>query len=144
MNAYDTKRGAKGAGSDVRNNKSRVAQTPTPASKFQRLVDKYSGASLVYTIFKHLAIFRGLSPLAPMAATSTVFMDSPGLTTEEDFALQGAKCTIPTSVHKGKKQLSQKDVELPRQIADVRICVEHVTELYIGTQFYNSVFPSIH
>ena len=46
----------------------------------------------------------------------------------EELALQEAKLTIPAFT-KGKKQLSQKDVELSRQIANVRIHVEHVIGL---------------
>ena len=48
-----------------------------------------------------------------------------GFTVEEEFAIQGAKWTLPAST-KGKKQLSQKDVELSRKIANVCIHVEHV------------------
>ena len=51
-----------------------------------------------------------------------------GFAIEEELALQGAKLTIPAST-KGKKQLSQKDVELSRQIANVRIHVERVIGL---------------
>ena len=46
----------------------------------------------------------------------------------EELALQGAKLTIPTST-KGKKQLSQKDIELSRQIANVCIHVESIIGL---------------
>ena len=51
-----------------------------------------------------------------------------GFLIQEDLALQGAKLTIPAFT-KGKPQLSQKDVELSRQIANVRIHVERVIGL---------------
>ena len=51
-----------------------------------------------------------------------------GFAIEEKLALQGAKLIIPAST-RGKKQLSQKDVELSRRIANVRIHVERIIGL---------------
>lgn len=51
-----------------------------------------------------------------------------GFPIEEELALQGAKLRIPAFT-KGKKQLSQKEVEISRQIANVRIHVERVIGL---------------
>ena len=51
-----------------------------------------------------------------------------GFLIQEDVALRGAKLTIPAFT-KGKPQLSQKDVELTRQIANVHIHVERVIGL---------------
>lgn len=48
-----------------------------------------------------------------------------GFIIEEDVALQGARLTVPAFT-KGKQQLSQKDVELSRQIANVCIHVERI------------------
>lgn len=65
--------------------------------------------------------------LSKLEPTDEIMADR-GFLIEEELALQGAKLTIPAFT-KGKKQLSQKDVELSRQIANVRIHVERVIGL---------------
>ena len=51
-----------------------------------------------------------------------------GFTVEEDIAIHGAKLEIPAFT-RGKKQLSQKDVEISQQLSAVRIHVERVIGL---------------
>lgn len=51
-----------------------------------------------------------------------------GFTIEDDVALYGAKLQIP-SFTRGKKQLSQREVELSQQLARVRIHVERIIGL---------------
>ena len=46
-----------------------------------------------------------------------------GFTVSEDIALQGARLEIPAFT-RGKKQLSQQDVEMSKQLSKVRIHVE--------------------
>lgn len=48
-----------------------------------------------------------------------------GFTLTEDFAIHGAKLEIP-SFTRGKKQLSQNEVETSKQLSNVRIHVERV------------------
>jgi len=54
-----------------------------------------------------------------------VFVANRGFTMKDDFAMAGAKFTIP-SFTKGKIQLSVKDVEESRMLAIARIHAEHV------------------
>ena len=51
-----------------------------------------------------------------------------GFTVSEDIALQGARLEIPAFT-RGKKQLSQQDVEMSKQLSKVRIHVERVIGL---------------
>lgn len=51
-----------------------------------------------------------------------------GFTVEEDLAIHGAKLEIPAFT-RGKKQLSQKDVETSQQLSAVRIHVERIIGL---------------
>ena len=51
-----------------------------------------------------------------------------GFTVEEDIAIYGAKLEIPAFTS-GKKQLSQKEVEMSQQLSAVRIHVERVIGL---------------
>ena len=53
---------------------------------------------------------------------NTILADC-GFTIEEDLAVHGAKLEIPAFMH-GKTQLSQRDVELSKQLSSVRIHVE--------------------
>ena len=48
-----------------------------------------------------------------------------GFTIEEDLQIQGAKLEIPAFT-RGKKQLSQKEVEYSKQLSTVRIHVERI------------------
>lgn len=57
-----------------------------------------------------------------------VVMADRGFTIEDDVALYGAKLQIP-SFTRGKKQLSQREVELSQQLARVRIHVERIIGL---------------
>ena len=65
--------------------------------------------------------------LSKLEPTDEIMADR-GFPIEEELALQGAKLRIPAFT-KGKKQLSQKEVEISRQIANVRIHVERVIGL---------------
>ena len=48
-----------------------------------------------------------------------------GFTVSDDIALHGTKLTKPAFTH-GKEQLSQKDVEMSKQLSKVRTHVERV------------------
>ena len=54
----------------------------------------------------------------------TILVDR-GFTIEEGLAVNGAKLEIPAFMH-GKTQLSQRDVDLSKQLSSVRTHVERV------------------
>lgn len=55
-------------------------------------------------------------------------MADQGSTIADDLAIHGAKLEIP-AVTRGKQQLSQRDVELSKQLSRIRIHVERVIGL---------------
>ena len=54
-----------------------------------------------------------------------------GFAVSEDIALQGARLEIQAFT-RGKNQLSQKDMEMSKQLSKVRIHIERVIELMIN------------
>ena len=62
--------------------------------------------------------------LSKLEPTDEIMADR-GFQIKEELELHGAKLTIPAFT-KGMKQLSQKDIELSRQITNVYIHVKHV------------------
>ena len=50
-------------------------------------------------------------------------LDNRGFTVSEDIALQGARQEIPAFT-RGKNQLSQKDLEISKQLSKVQVPVE--------------------
>ena len=69
-----------------------------------------------------------VSLLVPKRTLIIIVLADRGFTVSEDIALQGARLEIPAFT-RGKKQLSQQDVEMSKQLSKVRIHVERVIGL---------------
>ena len=93
----------------------------TPCGTISFLSKSWGGRVFDKNLTQESGFFRCLEP-------GDVILADRGFTVGEDIAIHGGQLVIPAFT-KGKKQLSQEEVEMSKQLAHVQIHVERVIGL---------------